>query len=189
MKKLTLRQKQSALEKIGDEIRGCRICKKGKIGVAVVGEGNCNADIVFIGEAPGKQEAESGRPFIGRAGKVLRGLIAEVGLKESDVYITSPVKYLPVYVTPTPEDVVHGRSHLKKQLEIIEPKVVVLLGRVAVLALLEKNVQISKFHGTIEVKDGISYAIMYHPAAPLYNPNVRPELVKDFKKLKKLIRK
>lgn len=187
MKKLTLKQKQKALDDIAKEIEVCKICRKSKIGVSVPGEGSPDADIVFIGEAPGKQEAVIGRPFIGRAGKVLRGLIAEVGLRDQDVYITSPVKYLPTYTTPTPEDVAHGRTHLKKQLEVIQPKVVVLLGRVAVLALLEKNVSVSEVHGSIEEKDGITYAIMYHPAAPLYNPNVRPDLVKDFKKLKKLI--
>jgi len=189
MKKLTIAQKQKALEVIAKEIEVCKICRKDKIGVSVPGEGSANADIVFIGEAPGKQESVIGRPFIGRAGKVLRGLIAEVGLKDKDVYITSPVKYLPSYVTPTPEDVAHGRIHLRKQLDVIDPKVVVLLGRVAVLALLEKNVSIGKVHGAIEEKDGITYAIMYHPAAPLYNPNVRVDLVKDFKRLKRLIKK
>src|SRR6185312_4665589 len=101
---MTLNQKQAALEEITKEIERCRVCKKDKIGKAVPGEGNANADIVFLGEAPGKKEAESGRPFIGPAGKVLRGLIKDAGLKDEDVYITSPVKYLPKYVTPTPED-------------------------------------------------------------------------------------
>src|SRR6185436_19798058 len=123
--------KQKALAKIAKEIENCKICKKDKIGKAVPGEGSANADIVFLGEAPGKKEAETGRPFIGRAGKLLRSMLAEVGLKDADVFITSPVKYLPVYVTPKPEDIEHGRTHLFEQLKIIEPKIVVLMGNVA----------------------------------------------------------
>ena len=181
--------KQKALDKIAKEIENCKTCKKGKIGVAVPGEGNADADIVFLGEAPGKNEAATGRPFIGRAGKVLRGLIEEAGLKDSDVYITSPVKYLPKYVTPTPADVAHGKTHLDKQLAVIEPKFVVLMGRVAALAMLGRDIQVAKEHGKILEQDGRKYLIAYHPAAPLYSPKVRVELEKDFEKLKKLISK
>ncbi len=102
-----------ALQKIADEIANCKICQKDKIGLPVPGEGNADADIIFLGEAPGKKEALTGQPFIGPAGKVLRGLIKEVGLKDENVFITSPVKYLPKYVTPTPEDVAHGRNAFK----------------------------------------------------------------------------
>ena len=184
---MTLKQKQAALEAITKEIERCRICKKDKIGVAVPGEGNANADIVFLGEAPGKKEAVEGRPFIGPAGKVLRGLIKDAGLKDEDVYITSPVKYLPKYVTPTPEDVAHGRTHLFKQLDVIQPKIIVLMGRIAALAMLQKNVSVAKEHGKIVEQDGRKYLITYHPAAPLYSPKVRAELEKDFEMLRKLI--
>ena len=91
-------KKTKQLEMIAEEIRICEECRIDRVGVAVVGEGNSDADIVFIGEAPGKTEAEEGRPFIGRSGKLLRSLIVSSGLKEEDVYITSPVKYLPVYL-------------------------------------------------------------------------------------------
>lgn len=184
---MTRADKQKKLDKIAKQIENCVICKKGKIGKAVPGEGDSNADIVFIGEAPGKKEAATGRPFIGRAGKVLRGLIKGAGLKDEDVFITSPVKYLPVYVTPKPGDIEHGRTHLLEQFKVIEPKVVVLLGNVAVQALLHEKMAIAKEHGKIIKRDGITYLIAYHPAAPLYNPKVRVELEKDFKKLKKLI--
>ncbi len=187
-KKLTKRQKQEALEQIALQISRCRICKKDKIGVAVPGEGNPDADIIFIGEAPGKEEAKTGRPFIGRAGKLLRSLIAEAGLKEKAVFITSPVKYLPKHVTPTPEEVAHGRKHLMQQFAVIEPKVVVLLGRVAALAVLEQNISVAKEHGKVVEKDGIKYLLAYHPAAPLYAPKVKAEIVKDFLKLKKLVK-
>ncbi len=186
MAKQKLNEKQRRLDKIAKEIEACEICKVGKIGQAVPGEGNADADVVFIGEAPGKQEAVTGRPFIGRAGKVLRGLIKQVGLNEKNVFITSPVKYLPEYVTPKPADIEHGRTHLFKQLDIIRPKVVVLLGNVAVQALLHEKMAIAKEHGKIVNRDGITYLITYHPAAPLYSPKVRLELEKDFKKLKSL---
>jgi uracil-DNA glycosylase len=184
---MTVAKKQKALEKIAEEIKKCRICRKDKVGLPVPGEGNANADIVFIGEAPGKEEAKTGRPFVGRSGKLLRSLIKEAGLKEADVFITSPVKYLPKHVTPTPAEVAHGRKHLQKQFAVIEPKIIVLLGRVAVLAVLEKNILIAKEHGKIIKQDGKQYLLAYHPAAPLYSPKLREELVKDFKKLKKII--
>ena len=189
--------KQKALEKIAREIEQCNICKIEKNGVAVPGEGNPDAEIVFIGEAPGKQEAVSGRPFIGRSGQLLRGLIREIGLKEEDVYITSPVKYLPDRGTPTSEDIAHGRVHLMKQFAVIQPKIVVLLGRVAAEGVLEKKVFVSKEHGkVIEEKDpstssgqaGIKYFLTYHPAAALRFPNkFKATMVEDFKKVKNLI--
>lgn len=184
---MTAKEKQKKLDAIAVEIAKCKICKKNSVGVAVPGEGNPNADIVFLGEAPGKNEAITGRPFIGRAGKLLRGLIADSGLKDEDVFITSPVKYLPKYVTPTLEDIEHGRIHLNKQLDIIEPKIIVLMGRVACVAMLHRNCQISQEHGTTIKQDGRTYLLVYHPAAPLYSPKLRLEIAKDFKKLKKLV--
>jgi uracil-DNA glycosylase len=142
---------------------------------------------VFLGEAPGKQEAASGRPFIGRAGKLLRGLLESIGIKDEDVYITSPVKYLPEYVTPTLADIEHGRTHLLKQLEIIQPKFVVLMGNTAAIAMLQEKFPIAQDHGKIIRKDGRNYFLSYHPAAPLYSPKLREVIAKDFKKLKKLI--
>ena len=185
--RLTTEEKSRQLNKVAKEIASCKICKIGKVGKPVPGEGSANADIVFIGEAPGKTEAQSGKPFMGRAGKVLRGLIKSTGLNESDVFITSPVKYLPEYVTPKPADIKHGRTHLFKQLNIIRPKIVVLLGNVAVQALLYEKMAIAKEHGKIVKRDGITYLITYHPAAPLYNPKVRADLIKDFKKLKRYL--
>src|SRR5580704_5798504 len=101
--------KQQALDKIAKEIENCKLCKVGKNGMAVPGEGNPDAAIAFIGEAPGRQEAATGRPFIGRSGQLLRSLIRGIGLNEEDVYITSPVKYLPDRGTPTSQDIAHGR--------------------------------------------------------------------------------
>lgn len=186
---MTRAQKQKALDAIAAEIAVCKKCRVKKIGVAVPGEGSPDADVVFLGEAPGKNEAVTGRPFIGRAGKVLRTLIADAGLKDEDVYITSPVKYLPKHVTPTPEEVAHGRKHLMQQLDIIEPKIIVLMGRVACLAMLQRNCEVAKEHGTLVEQDGRTYLIAYHPAAPLYNPKAMALIKSDFRKLKKLVRK
>lgn len=180
--------KQGELDKIARQIENCKVCKRGKIGKAVPGEGSANAEIVFLGEAPGKKEAAIGRPFVGPAGKVLRKLIADMGISENDVYITSPVKYLPEYVTPTLEDIEHGKTHLIKQLNVIKPKFIVLMGRVAALAMLNKSISVAKEHGTILKQDGYRFLITYHPAAPLYSPKVKAELEKDFKMLKKLIK-
>lgn len=180
--------KQKALDKIAKEISTCKICQVHSIGKAVPGEGNPDADIVFLGEAPGKKEAETGRPFVGPSGKVLRALIADAGLKDEDVFITSPVKFLPEYVTPTPKDVAHAVVHLEKQLQVIEPKIIVLLGRIAALAILKEEIQVSKRHGEIIKKDSYTYLLTYHPAAPLYSPKIKTELMNDFKKLKTLIK-
>jgi DNA polymerase len=153
-----------------------------------VGEGNPDADDVFIGEAPGKQEAITGRPFIGRSGKLLRKLIEEVGLDEKDVYITSPVKYLPERGTPLPSDIAHGREHLLQQFAVIQPKFVVLLGRVAAEGVLQKKVAVATEHGQIiEEKNGIRYFLTYHPAAALRFQKNLISLKEDFKKLKTML--
>lgn len=183
--------KQQELDRIAQEISNCRICQKDSVGVAVPGEGNPNADVVFIGEAPGKQEAVSGRPFIGRSGKLLREFIRSIGLDDSkDVYITSPVKYLPKRGTPTSQQIAHGRTHLMKQFAVIQPKLVVLMGRVAAEGVLERKVAVVKEHGkVIEEKDGIRYFLTYHPAAALRFPNkFKAFMQQDFEEVKKLIR-
>lgn len=180
--------KARELEKIAKQIEGCRECKKGKSGKAVAGEGNPNADIVFLGEAPGKNEAREGRPFIGRSGQLLRKMIRSVGLKEEDVFITSPVKYLPNRGTPTKKDIRHGRMHLAKQLDVIQPKIIVLLGATAVYAILEKVLPILKGHGKVIEQDGRKYLVTLHPAAILRFPKYTSIMRKDFAKLKKLVR-
>ena len=186
--------KQKALNHIAQEIEKCAVCKIGKSGKAVPGEGNPDADIVFIGEAPGKKEAATGRPFIGRSGQLLRSLIREVGLDdEKDVFITSPVKYLPNGPdgtpggTPKPADIAHGRQHLMKQFDVIQPKIIVLLGSVAALGVLEMKIPVKTEHGNIIEKDGKRYLVTLHPAAALRFPPLKLLIKEDFEKLKKII--
>lgn len=179
--------KNTSLEKVNKEIINCKICPIGKSGKAVVGEGSVNAKVVFIGEAPGRTEATTGRPFVGRSGKLLRSLINEVGLKEEEVFITSPVKYLPDQGTPSKADIAHGRIHLQKQLDIINPKIIVLLGGVATLAILEEKIPVKKRHGEIISKNARKYLITLHPAAGIRFPPLKTLIIEDFKKLKSLI--
>lgn len=177
------------LEKIAVGIKRCRVCQQNKSGLAVPGEGNPDAKVVFLGEAPGKTEAKTGRPFVGRSGQLLRSLIREIGLKEEEVFITSAVKYLPDRETPTKLDIAHGGVHLFKQLEIIKPEIIVLLGSVAAQALIQDKYSVGKFHGQVIKRDGYKLFPTYHPSAALRFPPTKKILDEDFKKLKKEIEK
>lgn len=181
--------KQKALDRITQEIENCQICQQDKIGKAVPGEGNPDAKVVFLGEAPGKKEAETGRPFVGRSGQLLRSMIRDAGLKEEDVYITSPVKYLPKRGTPTAKEIAHGKIHLDQQIEVINPEIIVLLGSVASQGALGEKIPTLKNHGQIIERDGRKYLVTIHPAAVLRFPNkFKPSILSDFKRLKDLLK-
>jgi uracil-DNA glycosylase len=147
----------------------------------VIGEGSLKAKIFFIGEAPGKTEAETGKPFCGRSGKFLSEMLASIGLEREDVYITSVVKDRPQdNRDPTPKEIALYGPYLDRQLEIIKPKVIVLLDTIGVM------------HGKV-YEGRLSYGKvtllpLYHPAAALYNPNNKKVLLEDFKVVKKYIR-
>lgn len=157
----------------------------------VFGEGNPSADIVFIGEAPGKKEDELGQPFVGASGKFLNSMLEMIGLSRQDVYITNIVKYRPPdNRDPTPEEKKAFLPYLQSQLEVIQPKVVVTLGRHSMNCFLP-DLQISKVHGEPkriklslkQNKDDILEVIilpLFHPAAALYNPAQRQTLIDDF---------
>ena len=179
--------KQSQLKKVAREINNCRTCQRGKLGMAVPGEGSPSAKIMFIGEAPGKSEAATGRPFVGRSGQLLRKLIRSCGIKEKDVFITSPVKYLPKKGTPSAKDIKHGKSHLQKQIDIIKPKVMVLLGNTACKAMLSDKYPVMSNHGRFINENGNNYFVTLHPAAVIRFPKYRPVINRDFKKLNKLV--
>ncbi len=169
-------EKASALAKIAEEVERCEVCKRDAIGRAVPGEGNADADVMFVGEAPGKKEAETGRPFVAQSGRVLDRLLASTGLSRDDVFITSPVKYLPRRGTPAQEDIAHGRMHLMRQIDIIDPRLIVLMGRVAARAVLGRDIAIRSEHGQVVERQGRTYFLTFHPAAVLHNPSLSKDL-------------
>ena len=179
--------KAEKLEEVKKEIINCDLCKIGTTGNGVAGEGNPDAKIVFIGEAPGKQEAVTGLPFIGRSGKLLREAIRNIGLTENDVYITSPVKYLPITGTPSLSQIDHGVTHLEKQLAIIKPRILVLMGATAYQSIVKQKPFLYKMHGEIILSKERKYFITFHPAAALRFPNIRTLFFQDFEKLQYII--
>lgn len=180
--------KKDELLKIEEEISNCEECKRGKSGLPVPGEGNLDAKILFLGEAPGYLESQTGRPFVGRAGKFLTKMLDKIVIKREDVFITSPVKYFPGRRTPDVEEIRHGMIHTRKQIEVIKPKIIVLLGNVAIKALLDEKLRVSDIHGKIIEKDGIKYFPTFHPSASMRFTNARIRMEKDFRKLKSLLR-
>lgn len=159
----------------------------------VMGDGNIDAEIVFIGEAPGKNEDEQGLPFVGAAGKFLNEMLAEAGMDRSDVYITNIVKYRPPNNRdPLPEEKAAFWPYLLKQLQIIRPKVVITLGRHSMEYFLP-GMKISAIHGDPKrIKFGDEHLViipLFHPAAALYNGSLRQTLIDDFLRVPKIIEK
>lgn len=158
---------------------------------AVFGDGNPDADVVFIGEAPGKNEDIEGRPFIGAAGKFLSEMLQSIGMKREDVYITNVVKYRPPNNRdPLPEEVESCREWLAGELAIIKPSLIILLGKHALNRFFPDE-KISLIHGTVLKKNipgiGTHFYALYHPAAALYNGSMREVLMKDFKKIPRML--
>lgn len=175
------------LRKIAREIENCTTCQKDSIGKAVPGEGNPDAKIMFVGEAPGKTEAATGRPFVGRSGKFLRETLFANNIKPENVFITSPVKYLPKRGTPSSDQIQHGKVHFDKQVEIINPKIIVLMGSVAVQAVLNEKMPILKVHGSIIERNGKHYLIALHPAAAIRFVKYRKLFQQDIEKIRDII--
>lgn len=180
--------KKAALAAIAREIEQSAWCKEQSVGKAVPGEGNPDAKVVFVGEAPGKKEAATGRPFVGRSGNLLRRAMEDIGLSPQEVFITSVGKYLPIKGKPTPEQIVHCRPYLLRQLDIIHPHIVVLLGATAVQGVLQGNISVKKLHGTTREDTKRIYFITVHPAAALRFQVFREIFFADFAKLKELMR-
>jgi DNA polymerase len=181
--------KQAKLDQIKAEIVKNDVCpdlaKTAKH--LVFGEGSPNARVMFIGEAPGRNEDETGRPFIGAAGKFLSELLEGIGLKREDAYITSILKYRPPNNRdPKPEEKDAFWPYLLAQIEAIRPKLIATLGRHSTNCFLPE-VQISKVHGVSQPWQGWTILPLYHPAAVLYNSSMRQTLVDDFAVIAKLI--
>jgi len=172
-----------------EELKDCQMCSLGKTRTNIVfGAGDENADLVFVGEAPGRNEDMQGKPFVGAAGKLLDKLLNSIGLERSQVYIANVLKCRPPQNRdPLPDEIEICKPLLLKQIEIIGPKVVCTLGRFATQVILDKNISISKVRG--KCFDGNGYRIfpIYHPAAALYQRTNLASLKADFLKLKEIL--
>lgn len=187
--------KQQQLDEIRKRILDNNICPELAATATnlVMGDGNIDAEIVFIGEAPGKNEDEQGLPFVGAAGKFLNEMLAAANMTRSDVYITNIVKYRPPNNRdPLPEEKAEFWPYLLKQLQIIQPKVVITLGRHSMEYFLP-GMKISAIHGEPKrIKFGDDYLViipLFHPAAALYNGSLRQTLIDDFLMVPKIIEK
>lgn len=188
-----INNKQVLLEQIKADILKNNICPDLASGATnlVMGDGNVNAEIVLIGEAPGKNEDIQGLPFVGAAGKFLDSMLESAGIKRSDVYITNIVKYRPPNNRdPEPDEKKAFWPYLVRQLDVIKPQIVVTLGRHSMEYFLP-NQKISQIHGQPKRipfgETKIVVVPLYHPAAALYNGNMRETLISDFNKLLKII--
>ena len=178
----------SALSELYEEIARCQKCEIAKYRTRVVpGEGAEDADIMFIGEAPGWHEDQQGRPFVGPAGQFLDELLALINLKRQQVYIANMIKCRPLgNRDPLPQEMLNCRGWLERQIELICPKIIVSLGRYS-MALYFPGKSISKIHGTAEKRDGIIYYTMYHPAAALHQQSLREVVKADMRKIPELL--
>jgi len=167
--------------------KNCDLCKTRKN--SVPGAGNQNADIVFVGEAPGKSEDLRGKPFVGTAGKKLDEALENSGLTRDQVYITNIVKCRPPKNRiPNDNEKIMCNDYLENELSIINPKIICLMGNTAYGSILNGKC-VSKNHGKIINKNKHMYFISYHPAANIYNPKLGKIFKSDIKKLAKIIRK
>jgi len=157
----------------------------------VFGEGNPDADVYFLGEAPGQFEDLQGRPFVGQAGKLLDKLLASIGMKREDVYISNMVRFRPPNNRPpTPKELAAFEPYVSEELEIVQPKLVVTLGRFAMEKFLPEE-KISKTHGQMRTVQWHGKTIrlfpIYHPAAALRSSSMRQALEEDFKKIPEVL--
>jgi len=189
-----MNSKQAQLDRIAADIREKNVCPDlaKQATNLVMGDGNLDAEIVFIGEAPGKNEDLQGLPFVGAAGKFLNEMLAAAGLERKDVYITNIVKYRPPNNRdPLPEEKAAFWPYLLKQLQIINPKVVITLGRHSMEYFLP-DMKIGAIHGQpkrIQFGDHkIVIMPLFHPAAALYNGSLRQTLIDDFLKVPEVIK-
>jgi len=176
------------LSRLYEEIASCQQCELAKYRTKVVpGEGAEDADILFIGEAPGWHEDQQGRPFVGPAGLFLDELLASINLKREQVYIANVIKCRPQgNRDPLPSEIQNCRKWLERQIEIIHPKMIVTLGRYS-MAMFFSGKSISKIHGTAQKQDNIIYYAMYHPAAALHQQSLRQTIEEDMLKIPSLL--
>ena len=183
---MTPAERRAALEEVAAEVRDCTRCRLHETRTrAVPGEGDPDTEVVFVGEGPGANEDREGRPFVGRAGGLLERLLAHIGWGRDDVFITNVVKCRPpANRDPEPDEIAACAPYLRRQLEALDPAVVVTLGRFSMASFMP-GVRITQAHGTTRPADPATGArdatvfAMYHPAYALRNPAVERESFDD----------
>jgi len=180
----------NTLDKLKKQAMECHLCQLSKSRTHVVfGEGNTEAELMFVGEAPGATEDSAGKPFIGRSGELLTKMIENVlEISRSEVYITNIVKCRPRNnAEPTPAEAHTCQPYLLKQIELIKPRIIVALGATAYHYLSGDDSNISKVRGTVIQKKGYTLVPTYHPSYLLRNPSAKKEVFEDLKMIKKLL--
>lgn len=184
------RDKAEALQELQKVVRRCAKCELYKTRRNYVfGEGNPYADLMFVGEAPGGEEDKHGRPFVGRAGKLLTELLSEIGLSRDEVYIANVLKCRPPRNRdPKPDEIKACSPYLDKQIKIIQPRLLVALGRFAAFFLLNRSVTLSRSRLIVyDTRYGNKLIVTYHPAAVLRDPRKMDLVREDFKLIKKTL--
>lgn len=171
--------------------RACTSCQKCPLGATrtniVIGTGNRNAKIMFVGEAPGADEDREGIPFVGAAGKHLDKFLAAVGIEREDVYIANILKCRPPNNRdPLPEEQDVCINYLRAQVKLIRPKIIVCLGRIAAMRLIDPEFRITKMHGQFFKKGDFHICAVYHPSALLRDPSKNEDMYRDMKAVKAL---
>jgi DNA polymerase len=181
---MTAQKHEDSLEKIATDVSGCPLCKLARTRKnAVPGEGQISAKIMFIGEAPGRSEDEKGKPFVGAAGLILDNLLKNAGIERSQVFITNIVKCRPPNNrVPEEDELIACRPYLDRQIALIKPKVICILGRTAYSSILGGS-SITASRGKIIERSGQKYFSTFHPAAVIYNKSLRSTLEADLKRL------
>jgi uracil-DNA glycosylase len=184
----TLEDRERALAEIAEEIRDCTRCELHKTRTkSVPGEGPADARVMLIGEAPGWNEDQQGRPFVGAAGRFLEELLAKAGMKRDEVFITNVVKSRPPgNRDPLPDEIAACAPYLERQIEVIDPDVIVTLGRFS-MARWFPGERISRIHGQPKQVGRRLIVPMYHPAAALHQQALRATIEEDFGRLPKIL--
>jgi uracil-DNA glycosylase len=172
------------------KIRGCTLCKLSRTRKnAVAGEGSCSAKVMLVGEAPGRQEDLEGKPFVGYSGRILDSALAKAGIKRSDVFITNVVKCRPPNNRrPESNELIACMGHLERQISLVSPKIICILGSTAYRSLLGGK-SIVADRGKIVKRGGKRYFLTVHPASTIYNRSLRSALENDLSILAREVRK
>ena len=180
---------ENSLQHLAEQIRSCQKCPLGRLRThAVPGEGPADAEIMFIGEAPGNHEDRQGRPFVGASGRLLEKLLAQIELTREDVYITNVVKCRPPSNRdPLPLEIESCIPWLHQQIAFIDPLVIITLGRFSMAQFFPAATRITRVHGQPLLQDDRAVVPVFHPAAALRNPNWMQDMIADFAQIPHLL--